>query len=36
MKLFNWLKRYKKDIIVFIAVVLISLLSFAIGYITAL
>jgi len=34
-KLFSWVKRYQVDIILVIGVILISLLSFAIGYITA-
>ncbi|MDD2731743.1 MAG: hypothetical protein PHI53_00945 [Candidatus Pacebacteria bacterium] len=34
-KLFEFVKRYKEEIILFIGVVLISLLSFSVGYITA-
>lgn len=34
-QLFNWVKRYQADIILLIGVILISLLSFAAGYITA-
>ena len=34
-KFFQLVKRYQADIILFIGVVLVSLLSFAVGYITA-
>jgi len=34
-KLINFVKTYKADIILAIGVILISLLSFAMGYITA-
>ena len=34
-KISEWIKEYQADIILFIGVVLISLLSFAVGYIVA-
>lgn len=33
--LFNWVKKYQEELILFVGVILISLFSFAIGYITA-
>ncbi len=34
-RLFNWVKKYQIDILLFIGIFLISLFSFAIGYIIA-